>query len=232
MVKLKISIFVEYKGFLFIILVLPKKVNLNFKIIFMKKKNILALSLLISLIVANASNAMMWVEIEKGNNNGAQIMTITSNIWEDVKVQVKENWEKMMKDMEEKGMKLKENWEKMMKDMKDMKEKGMEVKEKVWKKLGEVMKKIEEKKEKIRKIAGEKAKKADEAMLKYIKKIENKNIEEKIAKYKKLNEKIDKVMAKYMSLDISEEKKESYKNLFEYIKTLNEEKITELEWLK
>jgi exonuclease VII large subunit len=101
--------------------------------------------------------------------------------------------------------------------------------EKSEERLEKTMKKVEERLENIKKHVGKKAEKADAAMEKYMKKLENKNIEEKIAKFKKLNEKIDSVMAKYMNADISDAKKESYKNLFEYIKALNEEKISELE---
>jgi len=214
----------------------------------MKKQTIVASSLLMSLMVGTASAAMMWDDMEKNMNKAkAEIMTVTTDAWEEVQIQVMEmknetkkvSWG-MVEDMSEKAKKMEEKGEWMMGEMKemgekaenkmkDMEEKGEWMMKDMEEKGEKMMEKTKEKLEKAKKYAGKKAEKADEAMEKYMKKLENKKTEEKIAEYKKLNEKIDQVMAKYMNADISEEKKESYRNLFEYIRALNEEKIAELE---
>jgi hypothetical protein len=92
-----------------------------------------------------------------------------------------------------------------------------------------MMKKAEEKVMEAKKYAGKKAEKADDAMKKFENKLENKTQEEKLATYKAFEEKINKVMEKYQNSDISDDKKESFMKLFEYIKSVNEEKITNLE---
>ncbi len=76
---------------------------------------------------------------------------------------------------------------------------------------------------------GEKAEKAEKVMNKFMEKFERKTKQEKLNQYKALGTKIDRTIEKFVNLDISEEKKEAYRNLFEYIRALNEEKIVALE---
>ena len=210
----------------------------------MKKQTMVASWLLLSLIAGTTSAAMMWDNMgkmeQKMNNIQAEVMTIATDEWENVQVQVKEiknetkkvSWG-MVEDMWERAEKMMKESDKMMKDSEERAEKMMKKMEErgewIMENAEKMMEKSEERLEKAKKYAGKKVEKADTAMEKYMKKIENKNKEEKILEFKKLNEKIDSVMAKYMNADISDAKKESYKNLFEYIKALNEEKISELE---
>ncbi len=141
-----------------------------------------------------------------------------------------EKWEEKGKEMMDKGEKwareMMERWEKKGEEMMDKGEKWAREMMERWEKKGEEMM---DKMEKIKQMAWKKAEKADNAMKNFEKRFENNSKSEKIAQYKKLDEKINRVMEKYLNSDISEAKKESYKNLFEYIRTLNEEKMTSLE---
>jgi len=218
----------------------------------MKRQTIVASSLLMSLMVGTASAAMMGGDMEKTmNKTKAEIMTVTTDAWEEVQIQVMEmknetkkvSWG-MVKEMEEETKKevkeMDEKGEWMMREMKGMgekvenkiekmEEKGEWMMKDMEEKGEKMMERTKEKLEKIKKHVGKKAEKAEDAMKNFTKRFENNGNQEKLIQYKKLNEKIDKVMAKYMNADISEEKKESYRNLFEYIRALNEEKIAELE---
>lgn len=60
-------------------------------------------------------------------------------------------------------------------------------------------------------------------------KFEKKSKNDKIKQLENLRIKIDKMMEKFVNTDISDQKKEAYRNLFEYIRYLNEEKIIILE---
>ena len=66
-------------------------------------------------------------------------------------------------------------------------------------------------------------------MNRYAEKFERKTKQDKLNQYKVLWAKIDRTIEKYNNLEVSEEKKEAYRNLFEYIRALNEEKIIALE---
>ena len=84
-------------------------------------------------------------------------------------------------------------------------------------------------KEKIKEKVGKNADKAEMRMNKFQEKFERKTKQEKLNQYQALCSKIDKTIEKFENSDISEEKKEAYRNLFEYIRNLNEEKIALLE---
>jgi succinate dehydrogenase flavin-adding protein (antitoxin of CptAB toxin-antitoxin module) len=66
-------------------------------------------------------------------------------------------------------------------------------------------------------------------MNKFQEKFERKTKQEKLNQFQALWAKIDRTIEKFVNSDISEEKKEAYRNLFEYIRALNEEKIAILE---
>ncbi|MFC1797691.1 hypothetical protein ACFLY2_00430 [Patescibacteria group bacterium] len=76
---------------------------------------------------------------------------------------------------------------------------------------------------------GQNADKAEKAMNKFQEKFERKSKQDKLNQYQALGAKIDRTLEKFLNSDISEAKKEAYRNLFEYVRALNEEKIVELE---
>lgn len=85
------------------------------------------------------------------------------------------------------------------------------------------------KKEEAKEKMGENSDKAEKNMNKFQEKFEKKSKQEKLNQYQALWANIDRVMERFENSDISEEKKEAYRNLFEYVRTINEEKIIELE---
>ena len=85
------------------------------------------------------------------------------------------------------------------------------------------------KKEEAKEKMGQNSDKAEMAMNKFQEKFERKSKQDKLNQYQALGAKIDKTLEKFLNSDISEAKKEAYRNLFEYVRALNEEKIIELE---
>ena len=203
---------------------------------FMKTKKIIA-ALTLSLLSLSSSYAMFDENnndsMNKTAKNEIKVMKMVETSMDETKEiagWMMERWEGEGKEMMDKGERwakeMMEKWEEKGKEMMDKGEKWAREMMERWEKKGEEMM---DKMEKIKQMAWKKAEKADNAMKNFEKRFENNSKSEKIAQYKKLDEKINRVMEKYLNSDISEAKKESYKNLFEYIRTLNEEKMTSLE---